>query len=294
MATIQGVYVALFGRPADPAGLAFFNNATGNGANLSAIGDLAATKEYTDRFAGLSSNAIVNSIYQSLFNRDAEPGGLAFFVDALTRGTLTINNIAIAILDGALGNDKTIVDAKIASANALHGSAGSASRDRRLQRQCRRQPRPHVPRRCHDDRQDGGAGRQHRRPCRELGRSGQDGYRPDSVHGYRGHGRDQRRLPDDRSQRHDHDDRGELGPFGGYHRCRLRHRYVQHHGCCRGATVQPDKLKNVEVINVSGRWCFSRLRSTVANAKELTQVWNIASTKALCGQWHRAVRHVWA
>ncbi len=117
MATIQGVYVALFGRPADPLGLSFFNNATGNGANLSAIGDLAATKEYTDRFAGLTNNAIVASIYQSLFNRDAEPAGLAFFVDALNRGTLSINNIAIAILDGAQGNDRLIVDTKIASAD---------------------------------------------------------------------------------------------------------------------------------------------------------------------------------
>ncbi len=126
MATIQGVYVALFGRPADPRGLAFFNAATGNGANLSAIGDLAATKEYTDRFAGLSNNAIVASIYQSLFNRDAEPGGLAFFVDALNRGALTINNIAIAILDGAQGNDRTIVETKIASANLFTAALDTA------------------------------------------------------------------------------------------------------------------------------------------------------------------------
>ncbi len=41
MATIQGVYVALFGRPADPTGLSFFNAATSNGANLNAIGNLA-------------------------------------------------------------------------------------------------------------------------------------------------------------------------------------------------------------------------------------------------------------
>ncbi len=126
MATIQGVYVALFGRPADPRGLAFFNAATSNGANLSAIGDLAATKEYSDRFAGLSNNAIVNSIYQSLFNRDAEPGGLAFFVDALNRGTLTINTIAIAILDGAQGNDRTIVDNKIASAQLFTAALDTA------------------------------------------------------------------------------------------------------------------------------------------------------------------------
>ncbi|MGL5138759.1 MAG: DUF4214 domain-containing protein, partial [Beijerinckiaceae bacterium] len=119
MATIQGIYVALFGRPADPAGLAFFNSATNNGANLAPIGDLAATKEYTDRFAGQSNVQIINSIYQSLFARDAEPAGLAFFVDALNKGTLNIKNIAIAILDGAQGSDKTTSDFKVAAAGAF-------------------------------------------------------------------------------------------------------------------------------------------------------------------------------
>ncbi|WEJ58108.1 DUF4214 domain-containing protein [Devosia sp. FJ2-5-3] len=117
MATIQGVYVALFGRPADPTGLAYFNGVTNNGANLSAINNLAGQKEYTDRFAGMNNTQIVNSIYRSLFNRDAEPTGLNFFVDALNKGTLNINNIAIAILDGAQGSDKTTADNKITAAN---------------------------------------------------------------------------------------------------------------------------------------------------------------------------------
>ncbi len=117
MATIQGVYVALFGRPADPTGLAYFNGVTKNGADLSGIGDLASTQEYKDRFAGQSNLAIVNSIYQSLFNRDAESAGLNFFVDALNKGTLNIKNIAIAILDGAQGTDKTIVTNKVTAAD---------------------------------------------------------------------------------------------------------------------------------------------------------------------------------
>ncbi len=119
MATIQGVYVALFGRPADPTGLAYFNSVTSGGANLSAISNLAATQEYQARFAGQNNVQIITSIYQSLFNRDPEAAGLNFFVDALNKGTLSINNIAIAILDGAQGSDRTVVDAKIASANAF-------------------------------------------------------------------------------------------------------------------------------------------------------------------------------
>ncbi|MDO1582510.1 beta strand repeat-containing protein [Rhizobium oryzicola] len=119
MATIQGVYVALFGRPADPTGLAYFNSVTSGGANLSAIGNLAATQEYQARFAGQNNVQIITAIYQSLFNRDPEAAGLNFFVDALNKGTLSVNNIAIAILDGAQGSDRTVVDAKVASANAF-------------------------------------------------------------------------------------------------------------------------------------------------------------------------------
>lgn len=117
MATIQGIYLALFGRPADPAGLAFFNEATGNGADLTAIGDLAATEEYQSRFEGMTDGQIINSIYQSLFGRGAEPAGLEFFTSELAAGHLTINNIAIAILDGAQGNDLAVINAKIAAAN---------------------------------------------------------------------------------------------------------------------------------------------------------------------------------
>ncbi|MEO3386182.1 DUF4214 domain-containing protein [Mesorhizobium sp. CAU 1741] len=115
MATIQGIYIALFGRPADPAGLEFFNEATNNGADLTAIGDLAATDEYQDRFTGMSNEEIVNSIYLSLFERDGEAEGVEFYVNALEDGTYTINEIAIAILDGAQGTDLDTVNAKIAA-----------------------------------------------------------------------------------------------------------------------------------------------------------------------------------
>lgn len=122
MATIQGIYIALFGRPADPLGLQYFNQVTNNGANLTAIGDLAATAEYQSRFEGLSNVQIINSIYQSLFGRDADLAGLTFFANALANGTFNINNIAIAILDGAQGDDLAIVNNKIEAANLFTAS----------------------------------------------------------------------------------------------------------------------------------------------------------------------------
>lgn len=129
MASIQGVYLALFGRPADPIGLSFFNGVTNNGQNLTAIGDLATTQEYKDRFVGQSTTQIITSIYQSLFNRDPDLSGLSFFAAALTNGFITgangvripvtVSNIAILIFDGAQGSDVTIRDTKVAAANAF-------------------------------------------------------------------------------------------------------------------------------------------------------------------------------
>ncbi|WP_137136945.1 DUF4214 domain-containing protein [Rhizobium sp. FKY42] len=127
MATIQGVYVALFGRPADPTGLAFFNSVTNNGANLSAIGNLASTAEYTARFTGMNNIQIINSIYQSLFGRDADATGLTFFANQLASGRQTINTIAINILDGATGSDLTTVNNKIAAANLYTASLDTGS-----------------------------------------------------------------------------------------------------------------------------------------------------------------------
>lgn len=117
MATIQGVYVALFGRPADPAGLAYFEGVTNGGKDLAQIANLAGQKEFTDLYAGKNNVQIINQIYQQLFNRDAEAAGRDFFLDKLNKGELNVNNIAIAILDSAQGNDKTIVTNKVAAAD---------------------------------------------------------------------------------------------------------------------------------------------------------------------------------
>lgn len=117
MASIQGIYVALFGRPADPAGLAFWTNATKDGADLGEmLRVLPATPEYTDRFTGMSNAEIINSIYQSLFGRDADADGLAFFLGELSSGRQNMATIAVHILSGAQGTDLELINVKLAAA----------------------------------------------------------------------------------------------------------------------------------------------------------------------------------
>lgn len=114
---IQGIYNALFNRPADPNGIGYFGLLTNGGKDITAIGDLTNTDEYLDRFTGLSREEIIQSLYQSLFGRTGDAAGVKFFVDELEAGRQSINSIAINVLDGAQGADKDLVDKKIDAAN---------------------------------------------------------------------------------------------------------------------------------------------------------------------------------
>ena len=59
-ARIQQIYLALFGRPADPVGGEFYDSLTNDGANLDPIltgaSRLSGSDEYLSRFTGLTSN----------------------------------------------------------------------------------------------------------------------------------------------------------------------------------------------------------------------------------------------
>lgn len=123
MANIQGIYVAIFGRPADPAGLAYWKTETNDGADLSRmIGALSETAEFKALYDGKTNTEIVTAVYQALFGRAPDEAGLKFFVDGLADGTLKIGSIAVSIIDGAKGSDKTIVDNKIAAADTFTAS----------------------------------------------------------------------------------------------------------------------------------------------------------------------------
>ncbi len=127
MATIAGLYIGLFGRPADPRGLAYFNAVTRNGADLSAIGPLENTAEFQARFGGRTTTEIIQSIHQSLFNRDASPQDLTLMAEAVSAGTQTINKLALAIIDGARGNDLAILTTKLAAATAFTAAVDTAA-----------------------------------------------------------------------------------------------------------------------------------------------------------------------
>lgn len=118
---IQRLYIAYFGRPADPVGLQYWTTQVDvNKQSLQSVAsNFALSPEYQVNFTGLSNAQAVNNLYLNLFSRGAEPAGLLYWAGELQAGRLTIANVALAISNGALGNDIIALNAKISAANTL-------------------------------------------------------------------------------------------------------------------------------------------------------------------------------
>lgn len=105
--TVNSFYLAYFGRPADPAGLAFWTAQVAvNGGDTRAIAvAFAHSEEATARYGNASPSALIDNIYQQLFNRAPDSAGLRYWTDAIVNGHASSADIVIAILNGAQGSD---------------------------------------------------------------------------------------------------------------------------------------------------------------------------------------------
>jgi hypothetical protein len=136
---IQGQYIAYFSRPADPSGLLYWEGVLeANGGDIQPISAaFAASDEYRVAFAGQNANDTINTIYENMFGRSAEPAGLLYWSGQLSNGVISIDNIVTAIFQAAQNGDKEALDLKLAAATAftaavdttpeILGYAGTAS-----------------------------------------------------------------------------------------------------------------------------------------------------------------------
>lgn len=107
---VSSFYLAYYGRPADPAGLAFWS------AQLERVnGDLglittafANSDEAIVRFDTKTTAERIEDVYQILFNRKPDAAGLQFWTGAVDSGQTTLANVALEILHGAQGSDVVI------------------------------------------------------------------------------------------------------------------------------------------------------------------------------------------
>ena len=127
--TVQKVYIAYYGRAADPVGLAYWSKAIDDaGGSLDAImTSFGTSAEATTLYGSLSNSAKVNAIYQQSFGRDADFTGLMYYSGQLSAGTMTASSIAQNIFDGATGTDATTLTNKLAVAKAYTTAIDTAS-----------------------------------------------------------------------------------------------------------------------------------------------------------------------
>lgn len=120
-AAIQKLYVAYFNRPADVAGLDWWEGvvAGANGDTSMISAAFAASNEYKTTFAGMSEQQVVRTVYTNLFGREGEPAGVEYWADALVKGLMTIDAVVTEIAKGALGSDLEAYENKVAGATAF-------------------------------------------------------------------------------------------------------------------------------------------------------------------------------
>ncbi len=118
---VQSLYIAYFGRPADPAGLANFEaalaaaNAPPDVASLAAqyatnpalaslIDTFGTSKESQTLYGSGATANFVIAVFNNVLGRPPLSGGLSFWVNAIDSGQLSSGDAALSIMAGALTN----------------------------------------------------------------------------------------------------------------------------------------------------------------------------------------------
>lgn len=133
---LQKLYVAYFNRPADTAGLAYYEgvlegakgDAKAVAATMAAISaSFAASAEYKAAYANMSNADVVNAVYQNLFGRPAEDAGKAYWAGLLDAKKITIDAVVTQVAGGAQGSDLTAYNNKVAASLAFTNALGTTN-----------------------------------------------------------------------------------------------------------------------------------------------------------------------
>ncbi|CAK0780146.1 hypothetical protein CCP4SC76_7230010 [Gammaproteobacteria bacterium] len=132
-AWIYKSYLGYYGRCPDQEGLTFWCRSLGsaNGDLGSIISGFGTSEEYTARFNGLTDSQLIDTLYQSMFSRSVESGGLTYYIGQLNQlrqefanshggssngaTEYALSKIALDILGGASGMDVTTLNGKISA-----------------------------------------------------------------------------------------------------------------------------------------------------------------------------------
>jgi len=118
---LQELYVAYFGRAADPTGIDYWKEKGITTAAFAA--DMYAAPEFKSVYGSLTTEAQVNQIYKNLFDRAADVTGLTYWTKEINLGNLQLAEIAVHLIWAAQNNagssdDKTALTNRTEAATA--------------------------------------------------------------------------------------------------------------------------------------------------------------------------------
>lgn len=124
---LQQLYIGYFGRAADQEGLNFWLEAINNGGlSLDNVHtSFVQSAEYTAKYEGLTSEALVAQVYLNVLGRPAEAEGKAFWANAIDTGAITQDQLIEGLLSGLSAGDKAIVNNKVTVANYYTAHRGA-------------------------------------------------------------------------------------------------------------------------------------------------------------------------
>ena len=119
---VQKIYIAFYQRPADPAGLLYWSQRIDvAGGDMSAvINAFADSAEAEALYGTIDSDSIgdvIDALYAAMFNRPADEAGKAWYIEQFEAGNITAGEIALAVLEGAKGDDAVAIANKVKVAN---------------------------------------------------------------------------------------------------------------------------------------------------------------------------------
>lgn len=124
---LQQLYVGYFGRAADQTGLNFWVEAINKGglslANVHT--SFVQSAEYTAKYTGLTSAALVAQVYLNVLGRPVDAAGQTFWANAIDTGVITQAQLIQGVLSGLSAGDQAIINNKVTVANYYTAQRGA-------------------------------------------------------------------------------------------------------------------------------------------------------------------------
>lgn len=126
--SVQKLYIAYYGRPADAAGLQFWADQAEQHGVDSIVGAFTTSPESEALYGSAPTvEARITLLYEKLFNREPEAAGMDYWKGVVADGHTDLAGLTAAIVFGAANSDSAVIRNKIAVAETFTTLVGAAA-----------------------------------------------------------------------------------------------------------------------------------------------------------------------